>query len=386
MASDSRIHVVHVITDLMTGGAEMALARLIGGMDQRRFRSSVVSLTGKDELGADIEAMGVPVHALGMRRGRTSLPALLRLARLLRELRPALLQTWLYHADLAGTIAAWLAGVSPVVWNLRCSDMDLAHYSPVTRWTVRALALGSRMPAAVVVNSDAGRTLHQRAGYKPRRWEVIANGFDLERFRPDREARRRLTRDLGIDEDAVLVANVARVDPMKDHAGLLEAAARVAAERREAHFLLIGAGTAALAPAVSARGLHGRVHLLGPRRDVERILPGVDMLCLSSLSEGFPNALGEAMACGVPCVTTDAGDCRQIVGDTGLVVPRRDPAALAGAVLALIDRGRQARAEMGLAARARIAASYSSSATVDKYQQLYGELSRPSPGCGAALL
>ena len=373
------IRIVHVISDLDTGGAEMMLAKLVGAMDRARFSSTVISLTDRGQLGKQIESSGVAVHTLGMKRGRPDMWALPRLVRLFKTLNPTIVQSWLYHADFLSTLAVKFSGSPILVWNVRCSDMDLKHYPPLTRWVQRVLAWCSATPTAVIVNSEAGKQQHEWLGYRPRRWEVIPNGFDTQRFHPDSSVRLSLRKEWHISEDAVIIALVARVDPMKDHSTFLNAAQEVSRARQNARFLLVGKDTQTLAPAVAAKGLTDRVRVLGYRSDIEYLLPGVDVLCLSSVGEGFPNVLGEAMACGIPCVSTDVGDAGRIIADTGLVVPMRDPASLAHAIIDLIDRGPVAREHLGRAARARIEARYSLPRIVDRYAALYSDLSFNDP-------
>ncbi|TKB69500.1 MAG: glycosyltransferase [Nitrospira sp.] len=369
------IRIIHVISDLDTGGAEVMLAKLVGAMDRDRFSNTVISLTGRGQLGEQIESSGVTVHTLGMKRGRPDIFALPRLIRLFRTLQPTIVQSWLYHADLLSTMAVKFSGLPILVWNVRCSDMDLKRYPPLTRRVQRMLAWWSATPAAVIVNSEAGRKLHEQIGYRPRHWDVIPNGFDTQRFHPDSSVRVSLRKEWHVPEDTVVVALVARFDPMKDHAVFLEAAQQVAKARKNVCFLLVGKDTQTLAPAVAAKGLTDRVRVLGYRSDIERLLPSVDVLCLSSaFGEGFPNVLGEAMACGVPCVSTDVGDARGIIFDTGLVVPARDPAALAHAMIDLIDRGPVARATLGRAARERIEKTYSLPIIVEQYMTTYSDL------------
>lgn len=369
------IRVVHVIAGLERGGAEASLVQLVMRMNPARFHGTTVSLTGDGALGPAIRAAGIEVHALGLRRGMVDPRGLWRLARLLRALKPDLVQTWMYHADLLGLLASGLAGRKPVVWNVRCSDMDFTRYSRLTRLVVWILTRLSPLPAAAVVNSEAGKRLHESLGYRPRRWELIPNGFDTEKFRPDGEAPARLRAMLNIDRGAVIVGHVARVDPMKDHAGLLEAAAKLAGMRPSAHFVLVGAGTEELEATVQKLGLAGRVRLLGERDDVASLMPGFDLLCLSSaFGEGFPNVLGEALACGVPCVTTDVGDAAAVVQDSGRIVSPGDPAALAAALLDLIDAGPAARAELGRAGRERVVDAYALPRMVARYEELYAEL------------
>ncbi len=358
----------------------MMLAKLVGAMDRDRFSNTVVSLTDRGQLGEQIESSGAAVHTLGMKRGRPDIFALPRLIRLLNTLNPTIVQSWLYHADLLSTLAVKFSGLPILVWNVRCSDMDLKRYPPLTRWVQRVLAQWSATPAAVIVNSEAGKQQHERLGYRPRRWEVIPNGFDTQRFRPNSSVRLSLRKEWHIPDDAVIVALVARVDPMKDHATFLDAAQEVSKTRQNARFLLVGKDTETLAPAVAAKGLTDLVRVLGYRSDIECLLPGVDVVCLSSaFGEGFPNVLGEAMACGIPCVSTDVGDARSIIGDTGLVVPARAPASLAHAIIDLIDRGPAAREHLGRAARARIETEYSLARIVDRYTALYSELNSINP-------
>ena len=369
------IHILHVITGLETGGAEVMLAKLVAAMDRTRFVNSVVSLTDQGQLGASIQSSGVPLHCLNMQRGWPDPRGLLRLVRLLNTLKPALVQSWLYHADLLSLIAAWKANPIPLVWNLRCSEMNLKYYPYQTRLVLWLLSFCSHLPAAVVANSLAGQQYHQRLGYRPRRWEVIANGFDMDRFRPDRSIGPKLREELGVPQDTVLLALVARVDPMKDHAMFLAAARQVATARAHAHFVLAGKGTETLISRVAELGLSGRVHFLGSHCHMDRLMPGIDIACLSSaFGEGFPNVLGEAMAAGVPCIGTDVGDIRAIIGRTGIVVPPRDPQAFAMAMINLIDRGPNARYELGQAARAWIEAEYSLSHITTRYEALYESL------------
>jgi glycosyltransferase involved in cell wall biosynthesis len=374
-ARASVISVLHLITDLETGGAEIMLAKLVGAIDRDRFSNTVISMTDKGQLGEQIESSGVVVHTLGMKRGRPDMAALPRLIGLCKTLKPTIVQSWLYHADLLGTLAVRLSGSPILVWNVRCSDMDLMRYPPLTRWVQRLLAQWSSIPASVIVNSEAGKQLHEQIGYRPRRWDVIPNGFDTQRFHPDLSVRSSFRKEWLVTEDAVIVALVARVDPMKDHITFLDAAQEVSKARQNARFFLVGKDTQTLAPAVAARGLTDRVRLLGYRSDIERLLPGVDVLCLSSVGEGFPNVLGEAMACGVPCVSTDVGDARRIIADTGLVVPARDPSSLTHAIIDMIDRGPTAREHLGRAARARIKEAYSLTSIADRYAALYSDLS-----------
>jgi glycosyltransferase involved in cell wall biosynthesis len=373
------IRVLHLITGLNTGGAEMMLTKLVAGMDPAGFEPHVVTLLGEGPLAARVRAAGASVESLGLARGRVAPSAVWRLTRLLRRVRPDVVQTWLYHADLLGLVAARLARVGRVVWNLRCSNMDFAHSGRLTRYTVAACARLSSLPDAVVANSRVAVDVHRALGYRPRRVEVIPNGFDMHRFAPDPAARGSVRAELGVAPGAPLVGMVARFDPQKDHATFLRAARAVADARPDAQFVLLGDGVQAdnpeMAALVRAAAPGLRPHLLGRRDDVARLAAALDVAVLSSAyGEGFPNVVGEAMACGVPCVVTDTGDSAAVVGGTGRVVPPRDAPALADAVLGLLALPAGELRALGLAARARVGEHFALPAVIRRYAALYSQL------------
>ncbi len=371
------ISVLHLITGLDRGGAEIMLAKLVSH-PTLRLEHRVVSLTPPGPVAQEIAAAGVAVHSLDMARGAVDPRGLLRLAALLRRHRPQVLQSWLYHADLLGLVAGRLARVPHIVWNLRCSDMDMRHYSRLSRALPRILARLSRMPALCIVNSEAGRAFHEGLGYRPRRWEMIPNGFDLDVFKPDPASRAEARRELGVDDGTRLIGLPARVDPMKDHDTFMTAA-RLVGRRDDVRFVLIGDGTEAENARFSARlraaDVADRVIRLGRRSDMPRIYRALDIVTLSSaFGEGFPNVLGEAMASAALCVATDVGDSRLILGDTGRIVPPRDPAALAAGWMDLLDRSAAERQALGARARARVAERYGLDRVAARYEALYDEL------------
>jgi glycosyltransferase involved in cell wall biosynthesis len=375
------LKVVHLITGLRVGGAEMMLYKLLSATDPARFRSVVVSLTDGGPVAERIAGLGVPVHSLGMPPGAPTLAGARALLRLLARERPHVLQTWMYHADLLGLLAGRALGVPRIAWNLRCSN--LGERSRLTRWTIRAGAWLSRGPNVVVVNSEAGRAFHASLGYRPRRWAVIPNGFDLERFAPNPGARASVRAELGVGPDTPLLGLVCRHDPMKGHDTFLRAAAALAATGPEVHFVLAGRDVTpanpVLATLLAGHPAGSTLHLLGERADVPRLLAALDVATSSSsYGEGFSNVIGEAMACAVPCAVTDVGDAASVVGDTGMVVPPRDPAALAEAWRRLLCLGPDGRRRLGEAARQRVGHCYSLAAVVCQYEELYLSL------CGRA--
>lgn len=374
--------ILHVITGLDVGGAETMLYRLATGMNPSRFRSRVVSLIEPGPMGDKLAKSGISVDTLGMRRGVPSPGGLWKLVRILRSWQPDLVQTWLYHADLAGLLAARLAfpldGGPRVAWNLRCSYMALEEYRRMTGITLKVCGALSGWPDLVLTNSHEAKRFHAGLGYAPKRFEVIPNGFETDRFRPDTVARLAVREELSIEPDSLVVGHVARFDAMKDHRTMIRAAAEVS-RRCNATFVLVGRGVdydnLDLADWMSGEGLDAnRVRLLGERQDVPRLMAAMDMHVSSSLGESFPNVVGETMACGVPNVVTDVGDSSLLVGETGMVVPPGDSSALASAMGGLADSGSETLRVRGAEARRRVVERFSLSAVIDRYSELYTEL------------
>jgi glycosyltransferase involved in cell wall biosynthesis len=377
-SSTLRPRLLHVITGLATGGAEMMLARLAVQL-ATEFDQSVISLTQNGSAANLLTEAGIPVKVLGMSIERPNPLLLFRLAKWMRTFRPDIVQTWLYHADLVGGLAACLARAPAVVWNIRSNELPADTTKPRTRWVLSACAaMSHRVPDRVVCCSQAAVQTHVEAGYDLSKFVLIPNGFDLARLRPDPTARVRLIHTLGVPEESRIVGNVARFDPFKDHETMFRAAASVCARLPTTYFVMIGRGmdnsNASLKRLLDRCGLGNEVRLLGERSDVPDIMTGFDLMCSSSVSEGFQNTLAEAMACGAPCIATDVGDAHLIVGDTGWVVPRRDPAALANALIEALTLTPHDLHEIGRRARKRVETNFDLALAVRRYADLYRSL------------
>jgi len=359
--------ILHVITDLYLAGAETMLARLVAARPGIADETMVVSLLPDGFHVEPLRAAGATVVELDFRTPVGIVGGMLRLARLIATTRPEIVQGWMYHGDLAALLALILSGrrrATRLAWNIRCSSLDFTRYSRQLRLVVKTCAKLSAWPDLIIANSNAGIEAHRALGYRPRRAEVVANGIEVERYKPDPAARAAVRRELGIGDDAFVVAHVARLDPMKDHATLV----RAMAELPEVQALLAGVGTENL-PAQT------NVHRLGRRTDVERLFAAADAVVSSSaFGEGFSNALAEGMACGLPPVATDVGDAAAIVGDTGLLIPPGDPDVLANTIRALSQEPHAQRSERGRQARARIVENFSLERARHRFADLYATL------------
>lgn len=326
---------VHIISGLNDGGAEAVLYRLC--VNDKTIKHHVVSMMDEGKYGALLREAGVQVFCLSMPRGRVTLGGLWRLWRLLRQVRPQVVQTWMYHADLVGGVIARLAGVKRVLWGVHHSTLDAEQSRRSTIWVARLCAhISSWAPSTIICCAQKALEMHRDLGYAADKLQVIPNGYDLVRFGIDRGARVRLRTEWNTG-GRWLIGMVGRFDPLKDHKNLLDALAIVKYRGVDFCCVLAGRGldqnNAQLMAWLGELNLAGEVKLLGQRMDIPDVMNALDVHVLSSSSEAFPNVVAEAMACGTPVVVTDVGDAALIVGETGWIVPSKDPKVLADALL-----------------------------------------------------
>lgn len=377
--SGDQIRVLHLISGLGRGGAETLLSRVVGA-NVSRVSQSVVSLTSAGVLGPEIAALGVNVIALDIKGPVSWLRGVAQVTALVRKERPDVVQTWLHDADLVGTVATISSRSSSLVWGLQCAELRLGDVPRRNILLVKILSRLSRRPRAVVSVSEAGRVAHIDAGYRPQRWAVIPNCVDVDRYRPDAEARRQIRKRLRVSDDTVLIGLVGRYHPMKGHELFLDAAGRLAGERPDVRFVMAGPNVNLQNPAIATQlerlGLGDRVQVVGVEPDMPAFMNALDILTVASTSEGFPTVLVEAMATGVPCAATDVGDCRLVIADTGRTASARTPEALSAAWLELVEMSSGARRDLGDRARARTIERYSTDRVAAAYLDLYAEMSR----------
>ncbi len=381
----SMVDSMHIITSLSTGGAELSLLKLLAASPALRAGARVISLRDLGTVGPRLEALGIPVWATGIRRSLPTPAAVLRLRKMVRAASPSLLQGWMYHGNLAALAArGWLRKRVPLVWNIRHSVYSLGAEKPMTAMVIRLGAMLSRWPDRIIYNSRLAASQHEGLGYASDRTLVIPNGFDIARFFPRSDVRSPVRAELGLASDTTLVGVVGRYHPMKGHENFLRAVAVVRREFPDARFVMAGTGVTPdnrdLMEVVGALQMREAVLPLGELSDTSRLMAALDLLCLPSSSEGFPNVVGEAMACGVPCVVTDVGDAAWLVGETGIVVPPRDPAALAEGMRQLLRAPSNARVQLGAAARRRIESHFTLAAVIQQYTDIYSALGGSTRG------
>lgn len=353
------VRVLLVVRSLAYAGTERQVVALARGLHARGHRVAVLTCYPGGGQEEELRAAGVRVLTLA-KRGRWDVAFALRAAAVFRREAPEVV----YGFNALGNLLALAARAAPrrprVLWGVRSSFMDWRQYDRGARFSFEAARRLSPLADMVVYNSEAGRAYHVGVGYPAARAAVVPNGIDTSRFRIDPEARARVRAEWDVGPDEPVVGIVGRIDPMKDHATFLRAAALLWAQVPEARFVCVGGGPPALRERLESLaaelGLAGRVRWEAARTDVPDVYNAFDALASSSRGEGFPNVVGEAMACGVPCAVTDVGDSALVVGELGWVVAPEDPPALCAALRGCLRAGSAAEAR---ARRERIRNTFS---------------------------
>jgi len=377
---NQNLRIVHIITDLFPGGAETMLSRLLSLLKEDDIDLCVISLSSDGIIGDKLRANNIPVQVLGMKPNALNPLLFFRLANWLRILNPDIVQTWMYHSDLIGGVASKIAGGFPVIWGIHNSNLDPKNSKRITRWVVKLCAILSKtIPNLISYCSFVSKDLHIKMGYHSQIMRFVPNGFDLQLFKPDPIAYQSVREELGLSGDQPIVGFLGRYDPQKDLQNLIKAASILHQKLPDVHFVLAGVGidneNSTLTKWISDAKLPQLFHLLGRREDTPRLTAAFDLLVISSAyGEAFPLVLGEAMSCEVPCVATDVGDSKLIIGETGRIVPPRDHQALANACYEILSMTLDQRSELGKAARKIIADNYSITTMANIYKNIYHEL------------
>jgi len=334
--------ILHIITGLKNGGAEAVLYRLCTNKNTRNCDQIIISLMDEGKYGPLLRKSGLPVYCLKMPRGRVTIKSIVSLVKILRSYNPDIIQTWMYHADLIGGLIARIIGFNCVFWGVHNIVLDFDKAKKSTVFVKNLCILFSRIiPKHIIFSSEYAADHHKHLGYPSDKFYIIHNGVDLKKFFPNFLAGKSIRKKLKIPSNVPLFGMVARYDPYKDHQSLLEALKVVKDKGLFFRCLLVGDGinkqNNELMILLEKNEIKDWVLLMGPQDDIYNVMNAFDIHILSSISESFGNVLAEAMACGIPCISTDIGMPGEIVGDTGWVVPPKNPKELAKTIIEVID-------------------------------------------------
>lgn len=330
-----------IIRSLNYGGAERQLVNLAKGLDKQGFDVSVLYFYPDGSFVKDLQESGISTICLE-KQGRWHIFSFVwHLVRHLKQIHPDILHGYLGVPNLLTIFLKPFFPSTRMIWGIRNSQHSPNLYGWLGNLVFQLECLFSHFADLIIVNSHAGKAYCITHGFPADKMMVISNGIDTEKFQPDREARVKVRAEWGISENTILIGLVGRLDPRKDHPTFLKVAALLHQESQNIHFVCVGSGsenyTRELHDLANELGMSDKVIWAGARADMPAIYNALDIAVSSSYIEGFPNVIGEAMACGVPCVVTDVGDSAWIVGDTGMVVPPRNPEALKNAIKQLIE-------------------------------------------------
>ena len=370
------IRIAFLIRSLEAGGAERQLVTLAKALNKENFNVTILCFYSGGILAKDLENTGVKLISLEKQHRWDVLSFSWRLYSEIKRLNPDILHGYLGSGNLLATFLKPALPTTRIFWGVRASNMDLTRYDWLSRVLYRLECFCSRFPDLIIVNSHAGQAYQLAHGFPADKMVVIPNGIDTEKFKPNPNARTKIRSEWGIPANTILVGLVGRLDPMKDHPTFLKAAALLCQVRQDVLFVCIGGGLENY-----AREMHQLANQLeisekviwaGARADVADVYNALDIaVSSSSYGEGFPNVIGEAMACGVPCVATDVGDSAWIVGDTGIIVPPKNPEELVAGWLTCMERDKN---KFGLQVRSRISENFSVKHLVEKTQEVLKDL------------
>jgi glycosyltransferase involved in cell wall biosynthesis len=374
------VKILHLITGLDIGGAEMMLFRLCKQQYLAGDEPVVISLKSEGKLKALFEEEKIKVVELGFPKGRFSATGFKLLVQQIKQVQPEIVHCWMYHANIVGSFASLFVKSVPVIWAIHNTTLSKTNSSSLTILIMRIAGLLSFLPKKIVYCSEIAKKLHENFLYSKKRGLFIPNGVDINLFSPNINSRIDILNSLGIEKNQFVVGIIGRFDPQKDYRNFVEAANHLLQYRDDVHFVMCGPGVDSSNPELTTwitqtkAGIH--FHLLGAQMNIERIHNSFDVFVSSSAyGEAFPIVLAEAMACGVPCVATDIGDAAYIVADTGHVVPVKDSQAIADAVDAILSLSEGERKQLKQSARSRIVENFSLDKIAQLYKDTYEEVS-----------
>lgn len=364
------IKIVHIITGLGSGGAENMLYKLLRYSDKSLYYHEVISLLDEGTIGEKIKAEGIKVHSLNL-TGKNLIKSLIIAKKICEDVD--IVNTWLYHADIFGFILGKIFLKKKLIWNIRHSNLEKEVNKSITLKIVRLNAFLSKKVDHITFNSKQAFKVHRQVGYSYNQSTTVPNGFELNKFKFNYDDRERIRKELSISLEEKVFITVGRWNLQKDYHTLIRGLSEL--RKQNVRFKMIMVGTnldwhnKELTEMVNNYGLRENMILLGRRSDISNVLSVGDVYISSSVGESFSNAIGEAMACELPCVVTDVGDSKIIVGDTGLVIDAKDYLGLANKLFTMVNDVNLK--ELGKQARKRVVNNYDIREVVKLYEKIY---------------
>ena len=361
--------VTHIITGLESGGAERFLFNFLTTNLKGKIKNNVISLMSEGYYGPLFKKKKIPLKCLNMKRGEINFQSLKNLKKILENQKPDIIQGWMYHGNVAAMIGAFMLKKKPKLsWNIRLSLEAFSQMKFNTRLAIKLGAIFSKKPDAIIYNSLRSLSQHHKIGFSMNNDFYIPNGFDINKWHPSNKMKSRIRNLLKISKKTKVIGYVGRGEDQKDLPNLFKAFDIV--KKKNLDIILVAVGKNLKKYAIDT----DRIIFLGLRSDVQNLMKSFDIFCLSSKAEGFPNVIGEAMLSGLPCITTDVGDAKEIVGNTGWVIPANNPLLLANCIDKVIKIKPEKLKKYSKYARQKIISKYDINHIKNEYISLYHSL------------
>ena len=376
---NSKPKVLHIITGLRRGGAETMLINLLTFYKEEScFEHIILSLISDNDFHEEIKITGIKVYSLNIRSFALFPFYFIKLNRMVNSINPSIIQGWLYHGNIAVKISKMQL---PYLFSIHNSLTSIEKEKWLTRKIIKLGSLFSFRTNGIIYCSQVSLIQHEAIGYSKRKSIYIPNGFDTKKFHPDIKAKIGLKDELKIPNENLVFGQIARFHPIKNQLGLLRAFGELIKTMPLTSLVMIGENVnnsnSAIIQVIHEYNLEEKVHLLGLRNNIDLLISGLDVLVSPSFSEAFPIVVGEAMACGVPCIATDVGDSADVIGDAGIIVEPDNEEALVKAMKYIALLSVNDRVELGKKARLRIIDNFGLKIVAERYEQLYISLLNP---------
>lgn len=367
--------VVHVIIGLNVGGAELMLKRLVlHSQKTGQFEHSVISLTDLGVIGPDLQDQGIEVYSLGMKSIASVPKVFLRLKKLLKEVKPDVVQTWMYHADFLGGLAAKSVGIDNIIWGIRTTDVSQGASKQTVHLSKLCAKLSYYIPNSIVCAAHVSKDYHVGIGYDEFKMMVIPNGFDLEALSSTEEDGLDIRRQFDLSPDDILIGSVGRFNPVKNQKLFVEVASTLIKDFPDLKFMLVGRDNDSenkeLMSWVKQHNLVDNFRLLGQRNDVPKCLKAMDIFCLHSRTEGFPNVVGEAVLSDTTCVAVNVGDVGVLL-DKESISLSNDALGISNAIKNYLAYPKDKLLKKANENKDNIITKYSMEVIIDKFHSLY---------------
>ena len=362
--------ICHIITGLERGGAERSLFNLLAATDlNKETNNMVISLMSEGYYGPLLKEKKIFLSCLNMNRGQINIRSIIKLYQVLKKTKPDIIQGWMYHGNLAALLGTFITNKkTKLSWNIRLSLETYPEMKFKTRLAIKLGAMFSKKADSIIYNSTRSLNQHRQFGFSNNNDCYIPNGFDNEKWKPNKNLKYKVKKSLGIPNDVRVIGYVGRGDEQKDLPKLFRVFNTI--KKNHPNVILIAVGKNLEKYALN----FDRIIFLGERSDVHEIMASFDILCLTSKAEGFPNVIGEAMLSGLPCTSTDVGDTKNIIGKTGWIVPTNSTTLFAKYLDSLLKMPLKEIKKYGKSARKLIIKNYDINKIRSQYASHYNSI------------